>query len=152
MKSVTYILLLSYLFVFTSCNEREIILSDEELPDDIFYLKNELKPYSGVCVVNFSNSDKTKEMMRFKDGILHGERISFYSNGKVKLQGSYNMGKLNGVWERYSVNGELVYKATYKDDTLMQIVNYQDSVTLKGASVHARQFIRSEHGSKYVSI
>ena len=118
MKRLNYILLILIVF-YTSCSQKTIVLTEDELPDDIFYLKDEIYPFTGTCLVYFSNSEQIKEEMCFKNGLLDGRRTSYYRNGKVKRQGEYHKGDLNGKWTGFDNKGNKIYEINYKNDTLV---------------------------------
>ena len=119
MKKTWFILLASLAVLFTSCTQNTVVLTEAELPDDIFYLKDELKPYTGKAIIYFDGSQTVMEEMNYKKGYLDGERISYYKNGQVKLQGEYSKGKYDGTWKKYSKEGTMVFIATYQNDSLI---------------------------------
>jgi antitoxin component YwqK of YwqJK toxin-antitoxin module len=118
MKYIKYLIILLAL-LNVACSENGVVLTDEQIPDDIFYLKDQIKPYSGKCYIYYSKSKVLKEEMNFKKGILDGEHISYFQNGQIKRKGSYNNGQLNGKWTNYNEDGKLVFEVEYKNDTLI---------------------------------
>ena len=50
----------------------------------------------------------------FKEGLRHGEWISFYENGQVKNRGRYLAGQKEGLWSGYYRSGQLFYRGAYK--------------------------------------
>jgi antitoxin component YwqK of YwqJK toxin-antitoxin module len=118
MKNISYILILLALLT-TSCSKRSIVLTEDNLPEDIFYLNNEIKPYSGTCVIYYKNTESIKEELNFKNGILNGSHVSYYITGQVKRKGSYLNGNLNGKWTGFDVKGNKLYEVEYKNDTLI---------------------------------
>ena len=119
------IALISVLYL-TSCGNSEVIITEDEIAEDLFYLGNQFKPYTGKCIIHFQGTETVKEVMYYKKGLLHGERISYFKNGKVKLEGYYNEGMYNGVWKSYHTCGSVIYQATYKNDTL-ELLHASDS-------------------------
>jgi antitoxin component YwqK of YwqJK toxin-antitoxin module len=118
MKNINYILILLAIFT-VSCSKRSIVLTEDTLPEDIFYLDNEIKPYSGTCLIYYKNTESIKEEMNFKNGILSGSHVSYYLNGKIKRQGTYLNGDLNGKWTGFDEKGNKLYEVEYKNDTLI---------------------------------
>jgi uncharacterized protein len=113
------LIILSLFVVFgTSCTNKTVVLSEGELPEDIFYLADQIKPFTGKCYIYFSNSQNLKEELNFKNGILNGLRISYYNNGQIKRQGIYKDGRYNGIWKAYDESGTQVFEAEYKMDML----------------------------------
>lgn len=43
---------------------------------------------------------------RYKDGVLDGETVFFYSNGKIESKVPYKKGEINGFMMRYWSNGK----------------------------------------------
>jgi hypothetical protein len=48
-----------------------------------------------------------------KNGILHGPRVMYWSNGQLWLKGNYKDGELHGPWVNYYENGQLKAKGNY---------------------------------------
>lgn len=112
------VLSLSILLLATSCNTKKIVLTEDQLPDDIFYLENQIRPFSGECVVLFQDGQGVKELLTFKDGILDGIRESYYPNGQLSRKGQYLNGKLHGKWTAWDEKGNLKYEVHYESDKL----------------------------------
>lgn len=114
-----YIIILLITLLFSSCGERKVILTEDELPKDIFYLTDEIKPFTGKCLIYYTESDNLKEEISFKDGILNGEHRSFYPSGQLKRIGNYSEGYYNGTWISFDEKGNKLYEVEYKNDTLI---------------------------------
>ncbi len=106
------------LVTLSSCTNRRVVITDAEIPEEVFFLKEDIKPYSGTCVTYYYNTENVKEEMRFVDGILHGASVSYYPDGSVKRKGSYNNGKMEGKWESWYPNGTQSYVACFANDSL----------------------------------
>lgn len=130
MKNSLLLLIAFLAIVLSSCTRNEVVITETEIPEDIFYLHDELKPYSGRCLVYYTNSEIVKDVMHYKQGYLNGERKSFYKNGQIKFQGDYNYGKLNGTWKKFTDSGEVIFIATYHNDSLITFEG-NDSITDK---------------------
>jgi antitoxin component YwqK of YwqJK toxin-antitoxin module len=98
--------------------KKTVILSEDELPEDIFYLQDEIKPFSGTCYIYFSGTEILKEELNFKEGVLHGSRVSYFKNGQVKREGSYENGRYQGIWRGFNLSGNQLFEVEYKQDTL----------------------------------
>jgi antitoxin component YwqK of YwqJK toxin-antitoxin module len=118
MKNIIYILI-AITFSTSSCSKRNIVLTENNIPEDIFYLENDLKPYTGKCTIYYQGTESVKEIMNFKNGILNGLHISYYKNGQIKRTGSYENGYLDGKWTSYDPSGKKIYEVEYKNDTLI---------------------------------
>jgi len=101
-----------------SCAKRSIVVTEEQIPTDLFYLDEQIKPFTGTCYVYYNNTKCLKEEMNYKKGILNGEHLSYYKNGNLKRKGSYNMGQMNGKWVVYDTGGNRIHEIEYKNDTL----------------------------------
>ncbi len=116
MKNLIYFLLM--LIGFSSCSHSRVVLTDNEIPEEAFYLSDQLKPYTGECVIYYTNSEIVKEEMNFKNGLLHGTMTGYYMNGNIRRQGDFVNGKMEGKWESWYQNGKKQYTAYFTNDTL----------------------------------
>ncbi len=113
-----HLMLFATVVIGVSCSTKPVVLTEDNLPENLLYLPNKIKPYTGKAIIYFSNSDIVKEEMNFKRGVLHGERIRYYKNGEIKLKGSYREGNFDGKWIANMPQGERAYEVVYKNDTL----------------------------------
>lgn len=113
-----YLLLLLLAVMGVSCSQSEVILTEDELPEDIFYLKDDIKPFTGKCYIYFSGTEQLKEQFTFKAGVLNGERISYHRSGEIKRIGNYDMGNTDGTWKAFDENGAQVLEVEYESDSL----------------------------------
>jgi len=104
MNKLVYYLII--LFFFASCSHSRIVITENELPEEIFYLPDQIKPYTGRCIMHYNNTEIIKQEMVFRNGKLNGEFIAYYK------------GKYNGKWEQWAENGKKLYEVHYKNDTL----------------------------------
>ena len=51
----------------------------------------------------------------YKDGVLHGEYIEYFVNGKTKNRGKYVNNKQDGPWEEFHLNGQRAITYRYDD-------------------------------------
>lgn len=116
MKYIFYIILLS--IITTSCSQKKIILTEEQLPTDVYYQDDELKPFEGICLIYFEGTENIKEEMSFKNGVLNGSHTSYFKNGNIKRKGYYEDGYLDGTWLIFNEAGTRVYEVEYQSDTL----------------------------------
>ncbi len=119
MKLFYHILLLS-IFSF-SCSQKTIVLTEGQLPEDVFYQKDALTPFSGICEIYYTNSEIIKEKMSFEDGVLDGCYTSYFKNGNIKRKGYYKDGFLDGTWIMFNEKRIKIYEVEYKSDTLSGI-------------------------------
>jgi len=104
-----------FCLVFVACS-REIIITEEDIKQDLLYLNNEVKPFSGICKVLFSDTFLLKEKFEFTDGMLDGKSFSYYENGSLKWRGNYEDGKMAGKWEFWDVNGTKYCEVYFNND------------------------------------
>jgi antitoxin component YwqK of YwqJK toxin-antitoxin module len=122
-----------------SCSGRKVVLGENEIPEDVFYLPDEIKPYTGKCLVYYANTEKIKDEMCFKKGLLHGKWISYYKNGSVKCTGYYEHGNLDGKWKGYDENGKMIYEVEYTNDTLTgQYFSWYPTGVIKEKGTYAK--------------
>jgi antitoxin component YwqK of YwqJK toxin-antitoxin module len=64
----------------------------------------------------YIKNNKLSESMTYSKGLLEGEKLSFYNDGKtIKEKGQLKNGKANGVFTRYSSTGNKTYEKGMKD-------------------------------------
>lgn len=110
------LLLLLFPFIISSCAS-EVVLTDETLPDEIFYKEGTSKPYTGKCVVYYQNTRDIHYSFTFEKGILNGPFKSYFRNGKVEYAGNYLNGELAGEFKKYDENGEINLTCQLKDQS-----------------------------------
>ncbi len=113
-----FIYCIAIIVFFASCFQSGIVISESELPEEIFYLTDQVEPYTGRCVMYYNNTELVKQEMSFKNGKLDGTTISYYRNGSIKRKGEYIDGQYNGKWEQWAENGKKLYEVHYKNDSL----------------------------------
>lgn len=118
MKILTYIFVLFLALTSFNCSKNRIIISENKITNDIFYLDGEVKPFSGICIVPQEDGKTVKEVRRFRNGIIDGEAISYFPDGKLKRRGEYKNGKMDGLWQQWNVNGIMEFQANYKNDMM----------------------------------
>ncbi len=109
-----YIIILSCLF-YIACS-REIIITEEQLKQDLLYLTNDIKPFTGTCNILYRDTSLIKEQFKFKDGALDGVSCSYYEYGNLKWRGEYKEGKMSGKWEFWTEDGIKYCEIHFKDD------------------------------------
>jgi antitoxin component YwqK of YwqJK toxin-antitoxin module len=105
------------MLVLISCG-KEVIITEEEIQPDMFYVHNDVNPFTGTCKVVFSDTGLLKEKFQFRSGILEGEAIAYYRNGNLRWKGHYKNGYCTGKWEYWNQSGNKVIEANYSNDTL----------------------------------
>lgn len=99
-----YFLLLFPMGMFYSCSS-EITIAEDKIPDEIFYIEGHSMPYTGRCLVKYNNSNQIHFIFNYKDGVLNGPFRSFYKNGKIRDDGNYVDGELEGKFIRHEEGG-----------------------------------------------
>ena len=129
MKKIILILFLSF-----SCNEKIINCNELIEEDRLVYLDGKL--YTGKCTTNNENN-QVLEQKSYKDGErsgkfmkyypngkmeylgycknneLHGSYTSFFENGDLNVEGSFDLGYKIGVWKTYNPEGDLIKVETF---------------------------------------
>jgi len=111
MKCIVPILII----LFVSCT-RKIIITESGIKPDIFYKDGDYKPFTGKCIVAFSDTSLVMEEFTYKHGRLHGEAVSWYKNGKMRRKGYYEQGMISGKWEFWDASGNKIREAAYSND------------------------------------
>ena len=87
MKKLFYLTIIFISLTSFTCSKNKIVISEGEITNDMFYLKGEIEPFTGICIVPYEDGRSVKEVRRFKEGVVDGEAISYYSNGTLKRKG-----------------------------------------------------------------
>jgi len=116
MKNAICILIL--VLGLSSCKYSKVILTEDQVPENIFYLPEDMHPYTGQCLIYYSGTKNIKEQLTFKKGILNGTTASYFPNGDIKIRGEFRDGKLYGKWESWYEGGRKKYEVNYVNDTL----------------------------------
>jgi len=105
------------LMLAISCS-KEIIITENEISDDLFYIEQEIDPYTGRCKVVNTDTTLIKEMLHFSQGKLDGEASSYYTSGQLKWRGSYKDGLMCGKWVFWNEDGNKTLELLFKNDTM----------------------------------
>ena len=84
--------------------------------------------------------DKGKKLLseeNYKNGVLNGESVTYYKNGKIAERLFYKNGKLDGSTERHAANGILLNNLSYKDGKLNGLAKYYD---IKGKLIYTGNY------------
>jgi antitoxin component YwqK of YwqJK toxin-antitoxin module len=114
MKGFIAILLLT-----TFACSGKVVITEEQISPDIFYVDGSYGPFTGKCSVVSETGSLVLEEFTYKEGLLQGEAQIWYSNGKMKRRGSFQNGKLSGKWEYWDQKGNMLCETIYRDDKLI---------------------------------
>ena len=118
----TLIILVLFLFpILISCNSYSgssdktvCVETDAQIRNNIVYLPNETKPFTGNNLCKYENG-QIKSEGNYKDGKPDGKVIDWYENGQIEAEGNYKDGKLDGKATYWHENGKIKGKVTFKD-------------------------------------
>lgn len=137
MKLFKYTLVFIPLLII-SCTQQEVVMLEDKMPEEKFYLQDQIKPYTGMCRVYYHDSNILKEQMNYREGVLSGIHLSYYKDGSIKRKGSYSEGSLNGIWIAYDSQGNTLYEVEYQKDSLVkEISNTYTSFAINSISAIA---------------
>ncbi len=89
-----------------------------EFREEVAYLPNEKKPFTGVAKKKYENGQKLSET-NYKDGRVDGLLTAWYENGNKELEQTYKDGKLNGPYiSSWYANGQKEEENNWKDGKL----------------------------------
>ena len=88
--------------------------TDALIRNDIIYLPNETKPFTGNNLCKYENG-QIKSEGNYKDGKPDGKVIDWYENGQIEAEENYKDGKLDGKATYWHENGQIERETTYKD-------------------------------------
>jgi antitoxin component YwqK of YwqJK toxin-antitoxin module len=110
--------ILSILSIALITCSSKVTITESDISQDIFYVADQLKPFTGKCLVVYSDTLLVKNEFTYEQGYLNGEAIAWYKNGKIRRKGSYYEGMLSGKWEFWNEEGRLLMVANYSHDKL----------------------------------
>ena len=109
----------------------QVNINDLERADDLWTKKGTTAPFTGEFIEYFANG-KIKGQGEFKEGIVNGLRTTYYENGNKKREMIYSSGVLNGHDKEYYENGKTKQEGEFKNGKLDGTSKiYYDTGTLK---------------------
>ncbi len=151
MKTILMLLISLFSFFLTA----QTNIAELERIEGVWRKKGELKPFTGEFIEKFSNG-KVKGTGFLENGILEGERVSFYENevirfkmfykngttngksfenyetGVLKQEGHFIEGKENGEWRGYFPNGKIKVIMNFMNGTQQgDYFEYDENGSLK---------------------
>lgn len=111
MKNLTILILFISSF---SCSNRHVLVNEMELQNDLFYLKNEIKPFTGICMIPLDD-ENVLEIRSFVKGKLNGEASTYYNSGELKRKGNYLDSQYHGIWTQWYKNGNKEFEIAYSN-------------------------------------
>ena len=117
MNSFKFIFLI-ILISLASCNNKKVIITEEDLDSDMLCLKGEIEPYTGTCYILSRDSQTISHKFTFKEGRLHGKAVNYYDNGNIKSQGYYNNNNMVDKWEFRNEQGNKIYIVNFRNDSM----------------------------------
>ncbi len=103
---------------------REGIMTDF-FPDGkkkaIRYLVHDIQV--GKTIIFHANGMKIKEVQYYdsKGQRERGDTL-WYENGNIEFTADFANGKKNGIMSRYDTTGVLLYRASFKNDSLLEVI------------------------------
>jgi antitoxin component YwqK of YwqJK toxin-antitoxin module len=93
---------------------RKRVYDNGMLLRDTCYKKDKLH---GICKEMHSGTGIVKSIEEYKDDVLHGTRREWFPNGKLKMEGTYQEGKLIGQYCVWHQSGHvLMFKSVYNEN------------------------------------
>ncbi|OHD19685.1 MAG: hypothetical protein A2086_01685 [Spirochaetes bacterium GWD1_27_9] len=105
-KNMFLLFTLFLLITFFGCSQRTSF-SNLQQRGNLFYKINSNSPFSGIAF-------EGKSTIGFKNGRFHGKYQSYYDNGQLQLNCTYNNGLEDGKYTQYYENGQIQVDATFK--------------------------------------
>ena len=76
-------------------------------------------------VTGYIEVDGTRQVLSeyvLKDGLMEGQQIGYFSNGKKRSEVNYEQGRKNGKAIEWNTDGEVVSEIVYKDDEVVEVI------------------------------
>ena len=123
-KSLIALFILTSVLAFSEGDIKKVPYESMTRNDNgIAYFGNEKTPFTGI-VEKKSKDGKLEAVISLKDGKLEGKTFTYYPNGKVKREETFQNALVNGAVKSYSENGILEYEANYKNDKIDGLEKY----------------------------
>ena len=137
MKKTLIILVLFPMLI--SCNSYSgssdktvCVETDAQIINDIVYLPNETKPFTGNNLCKYENG-QIKSEGNYKDGKPDGKVIDWYENGQIEAEGNYKDGKPDGKVTGWFENGQIQTVLNLKDGKLNgKVIDWYENGKIKG--------------------
>ena len=86
--------------------------------DGRMYFQNEMKPFTGLMKATFPDG-KPRIEFPHTHGILNGRLRTWHSNGQVKMETHYQMGRRHGNWDEWDAEGLHIIHRVFADGKFM---------------------------------
>jgi len=96
----------------------KVTITEADIKPDMFYAEGSSTPFTGRCLVIFTETGVVKDEFTYKRGVLHGKATSWYKNGNKRRQGFYKKGQISGKWIFWDEKGNKTMEANYENDSL----------------------------------
>ena len=67
----------------------------------------------GEAILRFESGSRNENV--YKEGLLNGKCKSYFSNGKLGMEGEYKNGKQEGTFKQYYKSGKIAKECEYKN-------------------------------------
>ena len=72
---------------------------------------------NGCYKIINQKTGRLKLVKYYKKGIVHGQIIYYWDNGKIRLTGQDDNMRRTGIWKTYNSNGDLIIEENYDRKT-----------------------------------
>jgi len=108
----------------------EVHESKLQTRNELKYIVNEEKPFTGIAIDTFENGQKSLEI-HYEDGILNGKYTVFYENGQIKFEKNYLNNNIYGITKKYFENGIIESENNYDGEGNCYVKEYYSNGVLK---------------------
>jgi uncharacterized protein len=142
------LLLFSLLISINSYGEVKLDFSSDTFCDqspkvqvrnNLFYLPNTQKPYSGENICVYSLNGQYHSKGRIINGLREGAWSLWYENGQLAAEMNYKNGKLDGKYSVWNESGLITNEYLLEDD---------EEISSKTITYHKNNFKREERNWK----
>lgn len=113
----SYFIFLLLLFSISSFSQNRMNRSEIEKDQEIFYLKKDKTPFTGIILENWDTGYSETEVTR---DLKNGAFIQYYANGNLRSYYRYKNNKLNGI----------SFDLQENSDTLLVVDQFLDDVVV----------------------
>ena len=122
MKKIVLMLVLSCSLIGHS--QEEVDISKMQIRDEIIYVEDIEKPFTGKIIEKFENG-QIKNEVEYKNGIRHGVYKNYREDGQLTIDNTYENGKMTST-RHYNGSGQLSWEMVLQENSKVEKSYYEN--------------------------
>lgn len=116
MRNYVFLIISLLLTVYSASAQKNVYFDKLQNIDDVYYYNG--KPFTGLSLVRHDSTKKKMIQIQWKDGLMDGQKITWYKDEVLKQTMNFSMGKRHGEYVNYYHNGKVKERGNYLNDTI----------------------------------